>query len=173
MLFWTLNLPETKHWCMFVIRMKTKSFLCGLFCHLPWQRWTLVWLPLNSVTVRTLDDARSLTLWYLGLEHDILMLISYAQKPPLHVPAGVSSANNGLIIFWVFIYIHTLCMRAVKAMARMRICAGSPEPSLLGYMICAKISWACPIVLHLCLVSLCKSSWETHAIRTKIPQKSS
>ena len=26
-------------------------------------------------------------------------------------------------------------MRAVKAMARMRICAGSPEPSLQGNMI--------------------------------------
>ena len=68
------------------------------------------------------------------------MLMAYAQKPPLNVPAGVSSVNIGLIIIWVFSYIHTLCMRAVKAMARMRICAGSPEPSLLGYMICAKIS---------------------------------
>ena len=45
-----------------------------------------------------------------------------------------------LIVIWVFIYIHDLCMLAVKAMARMGICAGSPEPSLLGYMICAKIS---------------------------------
>ena len=67
------------------------------------------------------------------------MLIAYAQMPPLNVPAGVYSGNIGLIITWMFIYIHTLSMRAVKAMARMRICAGSPEPSLLGYMICAKI----------------------------------
>ena len=43
-------------------------------------------------------------------------------------------------LIWVFFYIHTLSMRTVKAMARMRICAGSPEPSLLGYMICAEIS---------------------------------
>ena len=74
------------------------------------------------------------------LEHEHFMLIAYAQMPPLNVPAGVSSGNIGLIIICMFIYIHTLSMRAVKAMARMRICTGSPEPSLLGYMICAKIS---------------------------------
>ena len=27
--------------------------------------------------------------------------------------------------------IFSLCMRAVKALARLRVCAGSPEPSLL------------------------------------------
>ena len=70
-------------------------------------------------------------------DNDILMLIAYAQKSPVNVQVGVSSGNIGLIIIWVFIYIHTLCMRAVKAMMRMCICASSPEPSLLGYMICA------------------------------------
>ena len=79
-LFWTLNLPMTKHWCMFVMLMKAKSSLCGLFCQLPWQRRTLVWLKLNSVTVRTPDDARSPTLWYLGLENEILIIIAYAQN---------------------------------------------------------------------------------------------
>ena len=64
------------------------------------------------------------------------MLIAYAQKPPVNVHAGVSSGNICLIVIWVFIYIHILCMWAVKAMARMSICADSPEPSLLGYIIC-------------------------------------
>ena len=149
---------------MLVMLMKTKSSLCGLFYLLPWQRRTLVCLKLNSVTVWMLDDARSLTLLYLGLEPEILMFIAYAQKPPVNVHAGVSSGNICLTIIWVFIFIHTLCMLAVKAMAKMHICAGSPESSLLGHMICAKISWACPIILHLCLVSLCESSWETHVI---------
>ena len=45
-----------------------------------------------------LDDARSLTLWYLGLEPEILMFIAYAQKPPVNAHAGVSSGNVGLII---------------------------------------------------------------------------
>ena len=68
------------------------------------------------------------------------MLIAYAQTPRVNVHAGVSSGNIGFITILVFIYIQTLCMRALKAMSQMRICAGSPEPSLLGYMICAKIS---------------------------------
>ena len=34
-LFRALNVPVTKHWCMFVMLMKTKSSLCGLFCQLP------------------------------------------------------------------------------------------------------------------------------------------
>ena len=83
------------------------------------------------------DDARSPTLWYLGLENEILMLIAYAQKPPVNIHARIGWEYR---LIWVFLYIHTLCMRTVKAMARMRICAGSPEPSLLGYMICAEIS---------------------------------
>ena len=67
------------------------------------------------------------------------MSIAYTQKPSVNVHAGVSSGNMFNRYLGV-IYIHTLCMLAEKAMARMRICAGSPEPSLLGYMICAIIS---------------------------------
>ena len=82
------------------------------------------------------------------------MLIAYAHKPPLNVHAGVSSGNIGWIIIWVFIYIHTLCMRAVKAMARMRICAGSPEPSLLANMIMCQNLVSLPN--NITFVSLCK-----------------
>ena len=74
------------------------------------------------------------------------MLIAYAQRPSVNVHAGVSSGNIGLIIIWVFIYIHTLCMQAVKAMARMSICAGTPQPLLLGYIVCIEISLACPVI---------------------------
>ena len=153
--------------------MKTKSSLCGLFYQLPWEQQTLVCLKLNSVTVRTLDDARSLTLWYLGLEPEILMFIAYAQKPPENVHAGVSSGNIGLIVIWVFIYIHTLCMLAVKAMAKMRICAALAWAFILGYMICAKISWACPMILHLCMVRLCKKLMRDTCDWTKFSRLSS
>ena len=74
------------------------------------------------------------------------MLIAYAQRSSVNVHAGVSSGNIGLIIIWVFIYIHTLCMQAVKAMARMSICAGTPQPSLLGFIVCIEISLACPVI---------------------------
>ena len=37
-----------------------------------------------------------------------------------------------------FVYFHVSCMRTVKALARLRKCAGSPEPSLISTII----SWA-------------------------------
>ena len=43
---------------------------------------------LTNDDVLTPDDARSPTLWYLGLENEILMLIAYAQKPPVNVHAA-------------------------------------------------------------------------------------
>ena len=38
----------------------------------------------------------------------------------------------------VFIYIQTLCMRASKALASLRICTDLPEPSLLDNVISTK-----------------------------------
>ena len=68
------------------------------------------------------------------------MFIAYAQKPPENVHAGVSSGNIGLIVIWVFIYIHTLCMLAVKAMARMRICAALAWAFIFGlYDMCQNL----------------------------------
>ena len=41
-----------------------------------------------------------------------------------------------------FIYFHTLSVRTVKAPLKMSRCTGSPEPSLVAYVINAIISWA-------------------------------
>ena len=41
-----------------------------------------------------------------------------------------------------FVYFHTLCVRTAKALARLREYAGSPEPSLVAYVIRTIISWA-------------------------------
>ena len=41
-----------------------------------------------------------------------------------------------------FVYFHTSCMQTAKALARLRRCAGSPEPSLVAYVISTTISWA-------------------------------
>ena len=41
-----------------------------------------------------------------------------------------------------FVYFHISCVRTVKALARLRGCAGSPEPSLVAYEISTIISWA-------------------------------
>ena len=42
----------------------------------------------------------------------------------------------------LFIYFHTSCVRTAKARVRLRRCAGSPEPSLVAYVISTIISWA-------------------------------
>ena len=41
-----------------------------------------------------------------------------------------------------FIYFHNSCVRTTKALARLRGCAGSPEPSLVAYVINTIIAWA-------------------------------
>ena len=41
-----------------------------------------------------------------------------------------------------FVYfLHTWCVQTAKALARLRRCAGSPEPSLVAYVISTIISW--------------------------------
>ena len=50
-----------------------------------------------------------------------------------------------LFLVGPFVYYHTSCVRTVKALARLRmhrLRAGSPEPSLVPYVISTIISWA-------------------------------
>ena len=104
-------------------------------------------------------------------------------------PCGVSSGNIGLIIIWVFIYIHTLCMRAVKAMARMRIWhAGAFIAGLYdkysnlvslpnnmtfvpGKSVQKLTRDTLDITQNLTIQLIAHGSWLIHAIRTEIPQK--
>ena len=41
-----------------------------------------------------------------------------------------------------FVYFHTSCVRTAKALARLCACAGSPEHSLVAYVLSTIISWA-------------------------------
>ena len=56
-----------------------------------------------------------------------------------------------------FVYFHTLCVRTAKALARLRGCAGWPEPSLVTYVISTIISFIFlnKIVDHICLHQKC------------------
>ena len=46
-----------------------------------------------------------------------------------------------------FVYFHISCVRTAKALARLRRCAGSPEPSLVACVISTIISWAGSFIL--------------------------
>ena len=48
-----------------------------------------------------------------------------------------------------FVYFHTSCVWTAMALARLRRCAGSPEPLLVAYVISTIISWAGPFILIL------------------------
>ena len=50
---------------------------------------------------------------------------------------------------WRFLLTHCLYERAAEVLARLRGCAGSPEPSLLAYAISTKFAWRGPFVKHL------------------------
>ena len=52
-----------------------------------------------------------------------------------------------------FIYFHTSCVRTAKALVRLGGCAGSPEPSLVAYVISTIMSWAGSNLL------ICPPSW--------------
>ena len=43
---------------------------------------------------------------------------------------------------WTFVYFRTSCVRTAKALARLRGCTGSPEPSLVVYWAGSNISVA-------------------------------
>ena len=73
--------------------------------------------------------------------HEILALFVLRK---LILQTRMPSYPVGLDVFflvWPFVYFHTSCVRTAKALARLRGCAGSPEPSLVAYAISTIISW--------------------------------
>ena len=74
--------------------------------------------------------------------HEIMALFIL---PKLILQTRMRSHPVGLEVRFLvrlIVYFHTSCVRTAKALARLRRCAGSPEPSLVPYVISTKISWA-------------------------------
>ena len=74
--------------------------------------------------------------------HEIMALIALRK---LNLQTRMRSNPRGLHVWSLvrpFVYFHTLCVRTAKALARLRGCAVSPEPSLFAYAINTIISWA-------------------------------
>ena len=75
----------------------------------------------------------------------------------LYVSSGARRLNFGLSLM----YLHTLCIQEMKALARLRICTGSHEPSLLVNAISTKILHAGPNVNGPNKKNLCVSGNES------------
>ena len=78
-----------------------------------------------------------------NLSHHIRLLDSVLRK--LILQTRMRSHPVELDVWFLvghFVYFHTSCVRTAKALARLCWCAGSPEPSLVAYVISTIISWA-------------------------------
>ena len=67
--------------------------------------------------------------------HEIMALITLRK---LILQTTMHSNPLGLHVWYLvrpFVYFHTLCVRIAKALARLRGCPVSPEPSLFAYAI--------------------------------------
>ena len=64
------------------------------------------------------------------------------------------------LLVGAFVYFHASCVRTAKALARLCGCAGSPEPSLVAYVISTIISWTgsilCLVLVNLFIWNACK-----------------
>ena len=75
------------------------------------------------------------------------------------------SHSVGLDVWFLvgpFVYFHTLCVRTAKARARLRGCAGSPEPLLVAYAIRTIISWAGSYHLSTMATYTCLANVQNH-----------
>ena len=74
--------------------------------------------------------------------HEVMVLFAFRT---LILQTRLRSHPVGLDVWFLvrpFVCFHTLCVRTAKAVARLRGCAGSPESSLVAYVISTIISWA-------------------------------
>ena len=93
-------------------------------------------------------------LWHVRVElknkepsHEIMVLFIL---PKLILQIRMRSHPVGLDVWFFvgpFVNVLTSCMQTAKALARLRGCAGSPEPSLVAYVISTIISWASSIII--------------------------
>ena len=74
--------------------------------------------------------------------HEIMVLFDLRN---LILQMHMRSHPVGLHVWFLvgpFVFFRTSCVRTAKALARLCGCAGSPEPSLVAYVISTIISWA-------------------------------
>ena len=114
-------------------------------------RWDSVWINILIVCIKTL------IFWNLNTSRNIYTCRRFHQMSHLMRLWYFSSSVNsffkracaaiqwGLDVWFLvgpFIYFHTSSVRTAKALARLRGRTGSPEPSLVAYVLSTIISWA-------------------------------
>ena len=77
--------------------------------------------------------SHAMRLWYISSSVD-----SYFKRACVAVQWGLDVR----LLVGLFVYFHTSCVRTAKALVKLRVCAGSTEPSLVAYVISTIISWA-------------------------------
>ena len=81
------------------------------------------------------------SLWFEPAHEIMALFVLHKLILQTHMP----SHPVGLDVWFLvrpFVYFHTSCVRTAKALARLRRCAGSPQLSLVAYVISTIISWA-------------------------------
>ena len=93
----------------------------------------------NDRSPKTKDTHREKRKWANSWDMALFLLRK------LNLQTGIlshPSTARCLIFCRTLCLFHTLCVRTAKALARLRGCTGSPEPSLIAYVIRTMISWA-------------------------------
>ena len=80
-----------------------------------------------------------------------IMALFVLRTHSLNAHAQPSSGARCLIFGRTFRLLHTSCVRTAKALARLRGCAESPEPSLVAYLISTIISSSCTMPMRSCV----------------------
>ena len=100
------------------------------------------WMLLCPVSLMIRPNQTKSTVFKIEPTHEIMALIALRK---LNRQTRMRSNPLGLHVWFLvrpFVYVHTLCVRTAKALARLCGCAVSPEPSLIAYAISTIISWA-------------------------------
>ena len=94
------------------------------------------------MTIRFINDFSQNTHATNEPAHEILALFPFRKFIlQMHMPSHPVALDVWFFV-WPVVYFPSLCVRTVKALARLRGCAGSPEPSLVAYVVSTKIAWA-------------------------------
>ena len=106
---------------------------CEILSELKWQFIVQGWSYFNTLTLSW--HAKWAISWDYGT-----FLPPYTHSSNTH--ALTSSGARCLFLVGPFVYFHISRVGTEKALVRLRWCAGSPEPSLVAYVISTIISWA-------------------------------